>query len=78
MKRYSAFAELHSRLKLELPENLACQMPPFPPKAPLAKYRAAFLSKRRRQLQQWLTGVLLHPDIGGWDCVKKWVLHQSS
>jgi hypothetical protein len=41
-----------------------------------ARYRLAFLEKRRRLLQQWLTTILLHPDIGGTSIVKQWVVEQ--
>ncbi|KAL0958691.1 hypothetical protein HGRIS_014023 [Hohenbuehelia grisea] len=73
-KRYSAFAQLESALRRTLPPSLRPSIPPLPPKAPLAKYRAAFLERRRRLLQYWLASVLLHPDIGACQAVRLWVM----
>jgi hypothetical protein len=49
-------------------------VPELPPKAPLARYRAAFLARRRRALEHWLAAVLLHPDVGGCEAVRGWVM----
>ncbi|KAJ6608905.1 hypothetical protein B0H10DRAFT_2066212 [Mycena sp. CBHHK59/15] len=65
-KRYSDFAAL----ELELLRTL-----PLPPKAPLARYRPAFLARRRLLLEHWLATVLLHPDIGGCEAVRRWVMN---
>ena len=73
LKRYSAFVELHSLLMRSLPDTLRRQITPLPSRSPLAKYRPAFLDKRRRMLQQWLTSVLLHPEIGGCTAVREWI-----
>lgn len=40
----------------------------------IARFRPAFLEKRRRLLQQWLASILLHPDLGGTVHVKQWVM----
>ncbi|KAF8180560.1 Phox-like protein [Mycena galopus ATCC 62051] len=63
-KRYSDFVALESELMRSLP---------LPPKAPLARYRSAFLARRRRALEHWLSAVLLHPDVGGCEAVRRWV-----
>lgn len=76
-KRYSAFAELYRQLKDSLPERMWSTVPKLPPKSPLSKFRAAFLDKRRRELQHWLAGVILHPDLGGKEVVRRWVMQSS-
>lgn len=76
-KRYSAFAELDRQLRATLPEPMRVIVPKLPPKNPLAKYRAAFLDKRRRELQHWLASVVLHPDLGGREVVRNWVTESS-
>ncbi|TDL21902.1 Phox-like protein [Rickenella mellea] len=73
-KRYSAFVQLYASLRRTLPQTLLSQIPPLPPKAALAKFRPTFLDRRRRMLQHWLSAVLLHPDIGGCQAVRDWVL----
>lgn len=73
-KRYSAFALLYSNLHHTLPSSVRSQLPPLPPRAPWAKYRPGFLEKRRRALQAWLSGVLLHPEIGGCAAARDWVV----
>ncbi|KAG2741050.1 hypothetical protein P692DRAFT_20851269 [Suillus brevipes Sb2] len=49
-------------------------IPALPPKSPFARYRAAFLDRCRRQLQYWLSVVLLHPEIGACQAVRWWVM----
>ncbi|KAH8108285.1 Phox-like protein [Phellopilus nigrolimitatus] len=73
-KRYSAFAALHAALLRALPAPARAQVPPLPPRAPLARYRVGFLEERRRALQAWLSGVLLHPELGGCGAVREWVM----
>lgn len=73
-KRYSSFVQLYDRLRSSLPENQQHFVPALPPKFPLAKYRPSFLDHRRRLLQHWLSAVLLHPDIGGCQAVREWVM----
>ncbi|KAG9318959.1 Phox-like protein [Chiua virens] len=73
-KRYSAFLELYQALKQSLPSHLQHFVPILPPKSPLSRYRPAFLDHRRRQLQYWLSAVLLHPEIGACQAVKWWVM----
>lgn len=73
-KRYSAFAHLYAKLRTSLPESQRSFVPPLPPKTPLAKFRPSFLDQRRRLLQHWLSSVLLHPDIGGCQAVREWVM----
>ncbi|THH07784.1 hypothetical protein EW145_g3142 [Phellinidium pouzarii] len=73
-KRYSAFVALHAALSHILPGAVHKQLPPLPPRAPWARYRAGFLEKRRRALQNWLSGVMLHPEIGGCSVVREWVM----
>lgn len=55
--------------------HLVLSIPPLPPKNPLSRFRPAFLDRRRRLLQYWLANILLHPEIGGVDVVKKWVIN---
>ncbi|PBK72978.1 uncharacterized protein ARMOST_04915 [Armillaria ostoyae] len=73
-KRYSSFVQLESALRRTLPRNQQHFLPRLPPKAPLARYRPAFLDQRRRMLQYWLSSILLHPDIGGCKAVRLWVM----
>ncbi|KAI0925205.1 hypothetical protein AcW1_007075 [Taiwanofungus camphoratus] len=75
-KRYSAFSQLYARLRATLPEHQQHFIPTLPPKYPLAKFRPTFLDRRRRLLQHWLSSVLLHPDIGGCQAVREWVIDQ--
>ncbi|KAI0628215.1 Phox homologous domain-containing protein [Trametes polyzona] len=77
-KRYSAFAELYARLRATLPASQQSYVPALPPKAPLAKFRPSFLDRRRRRLQHWLAAILLHPDMGGCQAVREWVMDRSS
>ncbi|KAJ7644832.1 Phox-like protein [Roridomyces roridus] len=49
-------------------------VPDLPPKSPLARYRVAFLARRRNALEHWLSCVLLHPDLGGCEAVRRWVV----
>ncbi|OSD00136.1 Phox-like protein [Trametes coccinea BRFM310] len=77
LKRYSAFAQLYARLKATLPANQHAYVPSLPPKAPLAKFRPTFLDRRRRLLQHWLSAILLHPEIGGCQAVREWVMDKS-
>lgn len=74
-KRYSSFVQLHVNLRASLPPELQPLVPPLPPKNPLSKFRSTFLDKRRRALQHWLASVLLHPDIGGCDVIRRWVIN---
>jgi hypothetical protein len=76
-KRYSAFVDLYRELKDALPERMRATVPKLPPKSPLSKFRAAFLDKRRRDLQHWLASVVLHPDLGGREAVRRWVVASS-
>ncbi|KAH7885697.1 Phox-like protein [Phlebopus sp. FC_14] len=73
-KRYSSFVELYNALKRSLPQHQHHFVPPLPPKSPFQRYRPAFLDRRRRQLQYWLSSVLLHPDIGASQAVRFWVM----
>ncbi|OCH85116.1 Phox-like protein [Obba rivulosa] len=73
-KRYSSFVQLYDTLRASLPESQRHFVPQLPPKFPLAKYRPSFLDHRRRLLQHWLSAVLLHPDIGGCQAVREWVM----
>lgn len=89
-KRYSSFVQLHTRLSSSLPvrlsprdsfscadllqPNLTRLLPSLPPKSPFARYRPQFLLSRKNQLEEWLSHVLLHPDLGGTQVVKDWVL----
>ncbi|KAJ7779744.1 Phox-like protein [Mycena metata] len=74
-KRYSDFAALESQLLRTLPRSQRSFVPELPPKAPLARYRTAFLASRRRALEHWLSAVLLHPDVGGCEAVRRWVMN---
>lgn len=75
LKRYTSFVELDVALRRTLPRHLVLSIPPLPPKNPLSRFRPAFLDRRRRLLQYWLANILLHPEIGGVDVVKKWVIN---
>ncbi|KAI0372639.1 Phox-like protein [Pilatotrama ljubarskyi] len=77
LKRYSAFAQLYARLRATLPASQQSHVPSLPPKAPLAKFRPSFLDRRRRLLQHWLSAILLHPEIGGCQAVREWVMDRS-
>ncbi|RDB16397.1 PX domain-containing protein YPT35 [Hypsizygus marmoreus] len=74
-KRYSDFVDLNDALWRTLPHSQRHFVPQLPPKAPLARYRSAFLDRRRRLLQSWLTAVLLHPDVGGSQAVRFWIMN---
>ncbi|PPR05201.1 hypothetical protein CVT24_010301 [Panaeolus cyanescens] len=74
LKRYTAFEELDHALRTTVPRTLLPFIPTLPPKSALARFRPAFLDKRRKLLQFWLASVLLHPDLGGRDVVRAWVL----
>ncbi|EKM75456.1 hypothetical protein AGABI1DRAFT_123205 [Agaricus bisporus var. burnettii JB137-S8] len=74
LKRYTSFVELDTALRRTLPRHLLPSIPILPPKNPLARFRPAFLDHRRRLLQYWLANVLLHPEVGGSEVVKKWVI----
>ncbi|KAG8699174.1 hypothetical protein FRC08_005459 [Ceratobasidium sp. 394] len=73
-KRYSSFVKLNDALRRTLPPDVIHNIPALPSKNALAKYRPAFLDSRRRKLQTWLAAVLMHPDIGGCQAVRQWVL----
>ncbi|KNZ75873.1 hypothetical protein J132_00886 [Termitomyces sp. J132] len=73
-KRYSDFDELETVLRRTLPRSQRHFVPVLPPKSPLSRYRPAFLDRRRRLLQSWLSAVLLHPDVGGSKAVRVWVM----
>ncbi|EIW58871.1 uncharacterized protein TRAVEDRAFT_149304 [Trametes versicolor FP-101664 SS1] len=77
LKRYSAFAQLYARLRATLPASQQSYIPSLPPKAPLAKFRPAFLDRRRRLLQHWLSAILLHPEMGGCQAVREWVMDRT-
>ncbi|PPQ97317.1 hypothetical protein CVT26_006635 [Gymnopilus dilepis] len=74
LKRYSAFEELRATLKRTLPSSLTPCIPALPPKSALARFRPAFLDSRRKLLQFFLASILLHPDIGGREVVRRWIL----
>ncbi|KAF8578206.1 Phox-like protein, partial [Ramaria rubella] len=74
LKRYSDFEQLYVSLRRTLPHALLHNIPSLPPKSPLARYRPTFLERRRRRLQHWLATVLLHPDVGGCQAVRHWVM----
>ncbi|KIK58702.1 hypothetical protein GYMLUDRAFT_60493 [Collybiopsis luxurians FD-317 M1] len=73
-KRYNAFIQLDDALRRSLPRHQQRYVPPLPPKAPFARYRPAFLDQRRRQLEYWLSAVLLHPDVGASKPVRQWIM----
>ncbi|KAH6901578.1 Phox homologous domain-containing protein [Coprinopsis sp. MPI-PUGE-AT-0042] len=74
LKRYSAFEDLDHALRRRLPTSLLPSLPRLPPKAAFARFRPAFLDRRRQHLQFWLARVVLHPEIGQNDVVKKWIM----
>ncbi|EEB90237.1 hypothetical protein MPER_11579 [Moniliophthora perniciosa FA553] len=73
-KRYSSFVQLYEALQRTLPRHQRHYVPQLPPKAPFARYRSAFYDRRRRQLEYWLSAVLLHPDVGGCKAVRVWIM----
>ncbi|THH32876.1 hypothetical protein EUX98_g1359 [Antrodiella citrinella] len=73
-KRYSDFAALHARLRATLPQYQQRFLAAMPPKSPLSKFRPTFLESRRRLLEHWLSSILLHPDIGGCQAVREWIM----
>ncbi|KIJ55837.1 hypothetical protein M422DRAFT_24343 [Sphaerobolus stellatus SS14] len=74
LKRYSDFEQLYLDLRKTLTRELLHNILSLPPKSPLARYRPAFLERRRRRLQHWLATVLLHPEVGGCQAVRQWVM----
>jgi len=74
-KRYNAFEDLFNSLHRTLPRQQHRIIPLLPPKTSLAKYRPSFLEKRRKMLERWLSSVLLHPDLGGSQAVRNWLLN---
>lgn len=64
----------HAHVTQHLQRTLRSSIPRLPPKAPFAKFRPAFLDRRRQHLQFWLARVLLHPEIGKTEVVKRWVV----
>lgn len=74
LKRYTAFEDLDATLHKTLPRRLRGLIPPLPPKAPFARFRPAFLDQRRRKLQFYLASILLNPEVGGEECVRRWVI----
>lgn len=74
LKRYTAFEDLDATLHKTLPRRLRSLIPPLPPKAPFARFRPAFLDQRRRKLQFYLASILLNPEVGGEECVRRWVI----
>ncbi|KAE9396405.1 Phox-like protein [Gymnopus androsaceus JB14] len=73
-KRYNAFVQLDAALRRSLPRHQQRYLPALPPKAPFARYRPAFLDQRRRQLEYWLSAVLLHPEVGASKPVRQWIM----
>ncbi|KAJ7634013.1 hypothetical protein B0H17DRAFT_1164134 [Mycena rosella] len=63
-KRYSDFAALELQLLRTLPRTQRAFVPELPPKAPLARYRSAFLARRRLALEHWLAAA-----------VRRWVMN---
>ncbi|OJA20435.1 hypothetical protein AZE42_05727 [Rhizopogon vesiculosus] len=74
-KRYSDFVQLYDALRHSLPKHQHHFIPALPSKSPFSRYRAAFLDRRRRHLQYWLSAVLLHPEIGACQAVRWWVMN---
>ncbi|KAJ8580752.1 Phox-like protein [Rhizopogon salebrosus TDB-379] len=74
-KRYNDFVQLYDALRHSLPKHQHHFIPALPPKSPFSRYRAAFLDRRRRQLQYWLCTVFLHPEIGACQAVRWWVMN---
>jgi len=70
-KRYSEFFTLRQNLCTAFPRHEK-MIPALPPKSVVSKFRPAFLEKRRRGLELFLSTVLLMPDLGASPIVKKW------
>ncbi|KAF9004380.1 hypothetical protein BDQ17DRAFT_1355012 [Cyathus striatus] len=73
LKRYTDFSRLHTTLLRTLPPSLhphvrLCR------RKHLCEVSPVFLDRRRRMLQFWLACVLLHPEVGGCECVRGWVV----
>lgn len=66
-RRYSHFAALHTLLASRFLAPLV-QIPPLPPKGPLAfgaaRFDPAFLERRRKELERWLRRCVRHPVLG--------------
>ncbi|KAJ7595082.1 Phox homologous domain-containing protein [Mycena floridula] len=73
-KRYNAFVELEAALRRSLPAHQTHFIPKLPPKTPLAKFRPAFLDRRRKMLEHFLWAVLLHPELGSCPVVRLWIM----
>ncbi|PVG04366.1 Phox-like protein [Serendipita vermifera] len=74
LRRYNDFVTLRHMLMRGLLPKQRGYVPPLPPKSPLARYRPVFLDKRRLALQHWLRTVILHPEIGGCQPLRQWVM----
>ncbi|CDZ97662.1 Intermediate filament-like protein, sorting nexins, and related proteins containing PX (PhoX) domain(s) [Phaffia rhodozyma] len=72
-KRYSEFCELRESLKQRFP-HLRGTIPKLPSKSPLHKFKPSFLETRRLRLQEWLSVILLHSEMGSSDLIRDWLL----
>ncbi|BGP24395.1 hypothetical protein JCM10295v2_003306 [Rhodotorula toruloides] len=66
-RRYSHFAALHTVLASRFLTPLIC-VPPLPPRGPLAfgaaRFDAALLERRRKELERWIRRCLRHAVLG--------------
>ncbi|CAG8490586.1 798_t:CDS:2 [Paraglomus occultum] len=72
-KRYSEFVKLRTQLSKAQPhfKNL---IPKLPPKKVVGKFGTAFVERRRKDLEYFLTYILLHPTLGATPVVRKWFM----
>ncbi|GHJ84078.1 hypothetical protein NliqN6_0480 [Naganishia liquefaciens] len=73
MRRYNDFLALYNALRKAFP-NAGASLPPLPPKNRLSKFEPTYLGKRQVKLQFWLKSVLLHPNLGAHEAVRRFVV----
>jgi len=70
-KRYSEFTAFRDKLIARYPE-LTAAIPELPPKSVVGKFRPAFLEKRRKGLEWFLSCVMLNPQLCNTPVVRSW------
>jgi len=72
-KRYSDFVKLRAQLIKAQPKYRKL-IPNLPPKKIVGKFVPEFIEKRRKDMEYFLTYVLLHPVLGATPVVKWWLI----
>ncbi|RGB41273.1 Phox homologous domain-containing protein, partial [Rhizophagus diaphanus] len=72
-KRYSDFVKLRAQLIKAQPKYRKL-IPNLPPKKIVGKFVPEFIEKRRKDMEYFLTYVLLHPVLGTTGVVKWWLI----